>query len=104
VVGMPWQLHALAERCRVYKTLVPPLQVSVEYAVQPFSWTRPQAKKAVGFNADDCKPTKSWLRKSLCSWGGIGRLQVAPEAKRTLETSFDQLRARLLPAASNLPY
>jgi hypothetical protein len=35
---------------------------------------------------------------------GIGRLQVASEAKRALEASFDQLRARLLPAASNLSY
>jgi hypothetical protein len=46
------------------------------------------------------------LSLALCVTTWVPVLQVPSEAKRALEASFDQLRARLLPPSSNsnLPY
>ena len=94
VVGVPWQLHALAERCRVYKTLVPPLQVSAENAVRHFSVVSgPGAKKAVEFMEEICQGRKRWLRDVVfVGWElGACRWRRKPSARwRRRSTSCER--------------
>ena len=65
-------------------------------------WTG--SEKGGGIHGGDLPGKEKVAERCGVRGMGIGRLQVASEAKRALEASFDQLRARLLPAASNLSY